>query len=329
MNKRKLGRTNLHVSEFCLNASKFGFVHDVDASFGLLDTYYSSEGRFIQSLGSHSKLVESQRVENDSEVIVGDWHAKRGINREQLVLASRINFLRPVHGGSISFANHIREMCERTLRRLRTQHLDLLICEWDTDLVPVQDVLEAVDMLIRAGLVRYTVAGDFPPWRVVDALHRCGMRNHARFEAIQGEYSLMARSRFEPEALSLCQEHRLGFLASSPLAGGFLGQRPLSIRELFNLDRDWRSERFGNPSGDSVLHRLGEIAEARGVTPAQVALAWVLRSSVVSSAVVSPSSPHEVRELSSAAEIVLSAGEIGSLAEATTRSEPSMQVRHI
>lgn len=329
MNKRKLGRTSLHVSELCFNATKFGFVHDEASSFALLDTYYSSGGRFIQSLGSVSRLAGPQLLENDSEKIVGNWHVARGINRDHVVLASRINFLRPIHGGAISFANHIREMCERSLRRLRTQHLDLLICEWDADLVPVQDVLEAVDMLIRAGLVRYVVASNFPPWRVVDTIHRSSMRNHARFEAIQGEYSLMARARFEPEALSMCHEHRLGFLASSPLAGGFLGQRPLSIRELFNLDRDWRSERFGNPIGDSVLRVLAEIADAREVTPAHVALAWVLRNSHVTSAVISASTSHEMRELSSATQIVLSAEEAGALVDATTVQEPSMELRHI
>src|SRR5204863_5219943 len=130
-------------------------------------------------------------LENNSEDIVGRWRKTRGINRDSMVLASRINVIRPAQGGSIAFANRIREACERSLRRLRTTYLDLLICDWNDQLLPVEDILEAVAALTRAGLVRHVVAGDFPPWRVVDSIHRSNTRGHARFEALQAEYSLM------------------------------------------------------------------------------------------------------------------------------------------
>jgi aryl-alcohol dehydrogenase-like predicted oxidoreductase len=329
MNKRKLGRTNLHVSELCLNTAKFGWANDDASSFALLDTYYTCGGSFIQSLGFAPNSATAPLVESSSEDIVGRWHETRGINRDSLVLASRINFFRPLHGGSIAFANLIRESCERSLRRLRAKYLDLLICDWDDHLAPVEDLLEAVDMLIRAGLVRHAVAGGFPPWRVVDSIHRSGTRNHARFEALQAEYSLMSRASFEPEALSLCREHRLGFLARSPLAGGFLAQRPLSLRELINVDRDWRSERFGSNVGDAVLKVLAEIADKRLATPAQIALAWVLRNSQVTSAVISPPAARELRELVRAAEIILTPNETGALANVTMVQDHRMELRHV
>lgn len=329
MNKRKLGRTDLHLSELCLNATKFGSTNDEASSFALLDTYHTGGGSFIQSLGFAPNSVAAQLIESSSEDIVGRWHQTRGINRDNLVLASRINFFRPAHGGSIAFTNLIREACERSLRRLRIKHLDLLICDWDDQLAPVEDLLEAVDMLIRAGLVRYAVAGGFPPWRVIDSIHRSGLRNHARFEALQVEYSLLNRARFEPESLAMCREHRLGFLARSPLAGGFLARRPVSIRELINLDRDWKNERFGSNVGDAVLQVLAEIADARLVAPAQIALAWVLRNPQVTSAVVSTATAPELRELIRASEIVLTPEETGALANVTTLQDPRMELRHV
>jgi aryl-alcohol dehydrogenase-like predicted oxidoreductase len=329
MNKRKLGRTQIHVSELCLNTTRFGWLNDEPSSFAMLDAYHTGGGSFIQSLGCSPNSATAQMLENSSEDIVGRWREARGINRDTLVLASRINFFRPAHGGSIAFANVIRESCERSLRQLRTTHLDLLICDWDDHLLPVEDVLEAVDMLGRAGLVRYAVAGDFPPWRVVDSLHRSGTRNHARFEAVQGEYSLMSRGRFEPETLAMCREHRLGFLARSPLAGGFLAQRPLSLRELINVDRNWQSERFGSQVGDAVLKVLASIADKRLATPAQIALAWVLRNSQVTSAAISAPGPHELRELMQAADIVLTADETGTLANVTTVQDHLMELRHV
>lgn len=328
MNKRKLGRTNLHVSEFCLNTVKFGWISDETSSMALLDTYYTCGGSFVQSLGFCANSAVTPATDRSSEDIVGRWHQTRGIARDSLVLATRMALFRPAHGGSIAFANLIREACERSLRRLRTNHLDLLVCDWDEHLAPVEDVLEAVDMLIRAGLVRYAVAGGFPPWRVADSIHRSGARNHARFEALQSEYSLMTRARFEAESLTMCREHRLGFLARSPLAGGFLAKRPTSPREIINLDRSWLSERFGNHSGDAVITVLGEIADKRLATPAQIALAWVLRNPQVTSALVSATSPQDLRDLLRTGSMELSDEEVGALGNVTSVQDYRMELRH-
>lgn len=329
MNKRKLGRTDLHVSELCLNTTRFGWVNDEPAAFALLDTYHTCGGSFIQSLGFAPNSAAAQVLDGSSEDIVGRWHETRGINRDTLVLASRVNFFRPVHGGSTAFANLIRESCESSLRRLRVNHLDLLVCDWDDHLLPVEDILEAVDRLIRAGLVRHVVAGGFPPWRVVDSIHRAGMRSHARFEALQAEYSLMSRGRFEPECLAMCREHRLGFVARSPLAGGFLARRAEDPRDLANQDGNWQSERFGSTIGDAVLTALSEIADKRLATPAQVALAWVLRNPQATSALISAPAVRELRELVRAADIVLTAEETGALANVTTVQDHRMEIRHL
>ncbi len=329
MNRRKLGRTNLHVSELCLNTAKLGWTNDEAAAFALLDTYYISGGSFIQSLGFAPNSLAAQLVESSSENLVGLWHETRGIRRDSLTLASRINFFRPAHGGSIAFAHLIRAACEHSLRRLRTQHLDLLICEWDDQLTPVEDLLEAVDQLIRAGLVRYAVASGFPPWRVMNSIHRSGTRNHARFEALQAEYSLLNRVRFEPEVLAMCREHRLGFLARSPLAGGFLALRPGLGRELLPLDRDGKSEHCGRNAADAVLQVLAEVADQRLATPAQIALAWVLRNSHVSSVTISAPAPDELRDLIRAADIHLHPEETGALANVTTLPDLRMELRHV
>jgi aryl-alcohol dehydrogenase-like predicted oxidoreductase len=176
--------------------------------------------------------------------------------------------------------------------------------------------------------VRYSVASGFPPWRVVDSLHRSVARNHARFEALQGEYSLITRAPFEAEALGMCREYRLGFMARSPLAGGFLAKRPLSIRESINLDRSWQSERFGSTTSDAVLRILAEIAGKRDASPAQIALAWVLRNPQVTSALVSAPSAPELRNLLRASEIILSDGENLALEDVTVVPDYRTELRH-
>jgi aryl-alcohol dehydrogenase-like predicted oxidoreductase len=325
MKRRKLGRTDLHVSELNLEAHKFGWLADEKESFALLDAYYACGGNFIQTMGLAPRPLTMDQTESASEDIVGRWREARGISRDRLVLTSRFNFFRPPHGGSIAFANHIREACERSLRRLRTKHFDLVICEWDDDLHPIDDVLEAVDQLIRAGFVRYVVAGGFSPWRVVDSLHRSTSRNHARFEALQAEYPLINRSGFEPEALAMCREHRLGFLATLPVAGGFLTRRHVASPE---FDHDWRNERFGSRAEDEVLKVLAEIAERRRATPAEVALAWVLRNPQVSTAAMSAANTRELRVLIRAADMVLSPEEAGALASVTTPRASPTELHH-
>lgn len=325
MKKRKLGRTDLYVSELNLNTDKFGWLANEAESFALLDAYYTCGGSFIQTLGLAPNSVTAELTESASEDIVGRWRETRGISRDGLVLSSRIHFFRPPHGGSIAFANLIREACERSLRRLRTKHLDLLICEWDEDLQPVDDFLEAADRLIQAGMVRHVVAGGFPAWRVVDSLHRAHSRQHPRFEALQADYSLMNRSGFESETLAMCREHRLGFLASSPLAGGFLTRRPT----VTGWSHDWKDERFGTNSGDAVLRVLAEVADKRLATPAQIALAWVLRNPQVTSAAITASNATQLRELVRAADTLLVPGETGALANVTTIHAPRMELHHV
>jgi aryl-alcohol dehydrogenase-like predicted oxidoreductase len=328
MNKRKLGRTDLHVSELCLSAAHFGSGRD-EAAFALLDGYHAAGGGFVQCLGTPATAPGAPAPEGGSEDVVGRWRETRAVSRDSLVLASRVSFSRPAHGGTFALVNLVRESCERSLRQLRTRHLDLLVCDWDEGLVPVEDVLEAADMLIRAGLLRYAVAGAFPAWRLVDSLHRSATRHQPRFEALQAEYSLLGRGPGEREALAMCREHRLGFLARSPLAGGFLGQRPGTGRDLLHPDRHWQSERFGSHAGDAVLRVLSEMADQRGVTPAPLAVAWVLENAQVSSAVISPSTAPELRELLGASAFALAPEETAALANATTVQDSRMELRHL
>lgn len=316
MNKRRLGRTDLHVSELGLDATHFTQGAHDSASLDLLDTYHAGGGRFILSSGVAPATPAAPVPARGSEELVGRWHASSGINRASLVLASRMNFIRPARGGSIGFANLIRESVEDSLRRLRTGHLDLLVCDWDDHLAPVEDLLEAADRLIRAGLVRYVVAGGFPSWRVVDSVHRSLVRNHARFEAIQADYSLLTPARAGSEMLDLAREHRLGFIAGSPLAAGRLTRRPLSLRELINVDRNWQLERSARQTDDALLKALAEIADRRLATPGQIALAWVLRNPQVSSAIMRAATANELRQLMRAADIILTNEDIFALGKA-------------
>lgn len=326
MKQRKLGRTDLHVSELGLSLAQFGWMNDDASAFAVLDAYRAGGGNFYQSIGCCPSPHQRDLECHPSVEILGRWQQARAIPRGSLVLATRFDLRRPVRPGGLAFTNLIRECCETSLRRLRAKHLDLLICDWDEQLTPLDDVMDAFDMLIRAGLVRHAVAAGFPPWRIVDVAHRSSLRNRCRFEALQMEYSLVARSRFETEALELCREFRLGFLVLSPLAGGFLARRPTSIREIINLDRRWLDD-HGGRRGEAVLTALSKVAEKRQASPAQIALAWVLRHPQVTSAFISTNSASDVAELVHAADIALTNDEVGSLANANIAQDYRLELR--
>jgi aryl-alcohol dehydrogenase-like predicted oxidoreductase len=136
----------------------------------------------------------------------------------------------------------------------------------------------------------------------------------------------MNRGGFEPEALAMCREHRLGFLAAAPLAGGFLARRPTACPE---ADHDWKNERFGSRAADAVLQVLAEVADKRLATPAQIALAWVLRNPQVTSAAMSATNTRELRELIRAAGTILSSEEAGALANVTAPRASLMELHHV
>ena len=315
INQRTLGRTGLKVSELCLGTMNFGWRTDEQKSFAILDAYREAGGNFIQAMGHCPAPIIPAASTTFSEQVVGRWWDSRAILRSQLVLATRLKLGRIPDG--VPMVKFAQDCVRQSLRRLKTTYLDLLVFEWSDSLLPMRETMEVFDTLMRSGLVRYIGAANFPAWRVVDAIGRAYQGNHCRMETLQSDYSLMTRARFEPEARSLCQDQRLGFLARSSLAGGFLA-RGNGLGERFNSSRhDWVERRFGNPYGDAALAAVSDVAARHEASSAQIALAWVLQNSAVTSAIVGVHSPTQLRELIGAGELDLPKTDLAQLGDAT------------
>jgi aryl-alcohol dehydrogenase-like predicted oxidoreductase len=318
--QRTMGRTGLKLSELCLGTLNFGWKTDENASFAILDAYYAAGGNFIQAINHTPELLLPSASTNVSEELVGRWWNSRGIPRGNLVLATRIHVRQPFDGNG-AFTKLVRQACHDSMGRLQTHYIDIVIFEWNDGLVPIRHTLEAFDHVVRSGLVRFVGAANFPVWRVVDALGRAYLRNHCRMEAMQADYSLMTRARFEPEAMALCQEQRLGFFARSPLAGGFLARRNGIGDVLGSVRHEWLTERFGNAYGEAALAAVSDVASRHEASSAQVALAWVLRNPGVTSAIVGVRSAAQINELMQASELRLAERDIQLLDAATAAEE--------
>ncbi len=319
--QRPMGRTGLKISELCLGTLNFGWKTDENTAFAILDAYRAAGGNFIQATNHGPELSLPSVAATFSEEIVGRWWKSRQLRREDLFLATRIYVRQPLEGGEAAFSAVVREACQDSLRRLQTDWLDLVIFEWNEGLVPIRVSLEGFDHAVRGGMARYLGAAGFPVWRVADSLGRAYLRSHCRFEAIQADYSLIRRARFEPEAMALCQEQRLGFFARSPLAGGFLASRRDFGNVFHTARRDWLVERFGNAYGEAALSVVADVALHHDVTSARVALAWVLHNPSVTSAVVGVQSVAQLEELAQASVLPLSAVDLARLDHATAAEE--------
>lgn len=316
---RTLGRTGLKVSELCIGTLNFGWTTDEAAAFDILDTFYAAGGNFIQCAAIGPTLSLPSASTSVTEEIVGRWMASRRIPRAAVILGTRLS-LRASRLAGLSLRRLTCERARESMHRLRTDYLDFLVFDWNETLLPLQYTLEAFDAAVRRSFVRYIGAANFPTWRVVESLGLAFRRNQSRMELLQGDYSLMTRARFEPEAMALCEEQMLGFIATSPLAGGFLTRaKSRPIRTLSPRVRLHRH--FQNTYGDMALAALAGVAARHEASLAQVALAWVLHNPAVTSAMVGVRSAADVRELAAASELRLTDDDLRQLTLATEAEE--------
>lgn len=306
MNRRKLGRIDLQVSELCLGTLNFGWDLDEATALDILDRFHAAGGNFIQTRAVGAGGTLGADASGVSETYVGRWLKSRGIARDGVVLASRLAVASPnMRGDPFKMAASIRPSCEESLRRLNVRYLDLLVLEWSDDL-SMDEALIAAETLVRAGMIRHVVASGFPVWRVMEWIGHSSRRNLCRLEAMQHEFSVVANAGVNAEAFALCRARRLGFIARSPLAGGLLAARDSAGFAPTRRQRELVHSRDEHPTATAALAEVRAIAEAQACSPASVALAWVLAHPGVSSALVDVHSPAQHDELLAGATLDLS-----------------------
>ncbi len=313
-----MGRTGLQVSEICLGTMQFGWTADEPISYAVLDTFREAGGTFIDTADIYTSWVGDLSYGGKTEEFIGRWIEARG-GRQEIVLATKVRgkMWEGPNGEGLSRARIFRA-CEDSLRRLKTDYIDLYQCHWADLTTPIEETLTALNDLVRAGKVRYIGASNYPAWRLMEALAVSDKRGLARFDCYQPEYSLMERSLFEYEASPLCKHYQLGVIPYSPLAGGFLtgkyrkdGPCPESVRAGGVLDK------YGNDRGYAVIDALVEIGKAHGKTVAQTALAWQLSNPVITAPIIGANTPEQLKDLLGATGYRLSTEEMKRLNDLT------------
>jgi aryl-alcohol dehydrogenase-like predicted oxidoreductase len=298
---------SLQVSRLCLGGNVFGWTADRDASFAVLDAYVAAGGDMIDTSDSYMWRVPGNSG-GESETIIGEWMAARG-NRDDVVIATKVGSL-PSRPG-LSAAN-IRAACEDSLRRLRTDRIDLYWAHKDDPDTPQEETMAAFDALVRAGTVRELGASNFSADRLRTALDAAA---GATYVAAQPHYNLVERAEFETGLAPLLAERGIACLPYYALAKGFLTGKYRAGGPDVASARAEGARAYLDERGTRVLAVLDDVAGAHGVPVAAVALAWLAGRPTVVAPIASARTPAQLADLVPALTLELSAQDVRRLDE--------------
>ncbi|MGL4549992.1 MAG: aldo/keto reductase [Gemmataceae bacterium] len=315
MEYRNLGRTGLKVSRLCLGCMSYGAPERGAHAWTLGEDASRPFLRRALELGVNFFDTSNSYSDGTSEEIVG--RALRDFaKRDEVVIATKcfFPFDADVNGRGLSRKAIFRAI-DGSLRRLGTDHVDLYQTHrWDPD-TPVEETVEALHDVVKAGKARYVGASSMHAWQFCTALHVARANGWARFVSMQNHYNLLYREE-EREMLGLCAAEGIGVLPWSPLARGRLA-RPWDEKDATaRAATDEVTKKLYIPQEDAdraVVERVGEVAAARGLPRSQVALAWVLGRPGVTSPIVGATKPHHLEDAVAALGVRLTAEEVARL----------------
>ncbi|MCC0000481.1 MAG: aldo/keto reductase [Methylobacteriaceae bacterium] len=306
MTKRRIGRSDLHVHPFCFGGNVFGWTADEAMSFRLLDAFVDHGFEFIDTADVYSVWVPGHSG-GESETVLGNWFKTSG-KRDKVVLATKVGFIKGLKPA------YIKQAVEESLKRLRTDRIDLYQSHKDDPETPQEDVLRAYDDLIKAGKVRVIGASNFTAARLQEALDISAKNNLPRYECMQPEYNLVERKVYEGELQDLCVREEIGVIPFFSLAAGFLTGKYRSEADLGKSVRGPRTAgKYLKTNGPQVLAALDKVAAAHKATCAQVALAWILARKGLTAPIASATNIEQLEELLGAVKLSLSAADIAEL----------------
>jgi 1-deoxyxylulose-5-phosphate synthase len=308
----KLGRTGLDISAITLGCMSFGepergtqkWTIDEAASRAIIKQALDAGINFLDTANAYSA--------GGSEEIVGRA-IKDMVPRDEIVLATKLFFAtRPGPNGRGLSRKAIFAELDASLRRLQTDYVDVYqIHRWDNH-TPIEETLEALNDVVRQGKARYIGASSMYAWQFAKALYTADLHGWTRFASMQDHYNLIYREE-EREMLPLCADQGIGVIPWSPLARGRL-TRPWDVATARQEMDDFSTTLY--PDSDrEIVERVIELAGKRGVSPAEIAMAWVLRNPIVSSPIVGVTKPEQLTQAINAVDVELDDAETAYLEE--------------
>ncbi|WP_445284469.1 aldo/keto reductase [Streptomyces sp. DSM 118148] len=309
---RKLGSSDLEVFPLALGGNVFGWTADEKTSFDVLDAYTAAGGNFVDTADSYSAWIEGNKG-GESETIIGKWVKARG-NRSDVVIATKVS-QHPEYQG-LSAAN-IRAAADASLRRLDTDYIDLYYTHFDKPEVPVEEIVGALDELVKAGKVRQIAASNISPERLRASLDFSDREGLARYVALQPHYNLVSRDTYEGPLQDLAAREGLAAVPYFSLASGFLTGKYRPGATVDSARAGSAAKHLESERGQRVLTALDEVAAAHDAPVATVALAWLAAQPTVTAPIASARTVEQLPALLGVAELRLSQQELDRLTQAS------------
>ncbi|MBL4721174.1 MAG: aldo/keto reductase [Alphaproteobacteria bacterium] len=309
MENRQLGSSSLMVSPISFGGNIFGWTADEATSFRILDGFVDAGFNFIDTADVYSRWHDGNEG-GESEVVIGNWLARRG-KRDDLVIATKFGM--EMGPGMVGLSpKYMVEAVEASLRRLKTNYIDLYQSHKDDPDTPVEATLEAYAKLIEQGKVREIGASNFSAERLKEALDlsKTGL---PRYQSLQPLYSLVERDTFEGALEELCLEENIGVIGFYSLASGFLTGKYRSKDDLAGQIRAPRVEKYLNDKGFAIVAALDEVAEKHNAKPGQIALAWLMARPSVTAPIASATNMDQLAELVKAVDVTLDKADIDKI----------------
>ena len=311
----RFGSTGLKVSRICLGCMSYG--RPTERWPWALDEEQSRP--FIKralELGINFFDTADVYSNGASEEVVGKA-LREFASRDEVVIATKVYFeMGPGPNDRGLSRKHILSAIDASLKRLGTDYVDLYqIHRWDYE-TPIEETLEALNDVVRAGKARYIGASSMYAWQFAKALYTSDLHGWTRFVSMQPHYNLAYREE-EREMVNLCQDQKIAVIPWSPLAKGILARKPSKERnETLRAQTDAIGKRFYSDEDLTIAQRVSDVAEARGLPMAQIALAWIYSKPVVTAPIIGATKPHHLDDAVAALSVQLTPDEIHHLEEA-------------
>lgn len=309
----RIPRTDLDIFPLNLGGNTFGWTSDRDASFAVLDAFVAAGGNFIDTADLYSVWGEGHEG-GESEKILGAWMTARG-NRDDVIIATKVGGLPTRPGLS---ADNVEAALEESLQRLQTNYVDIYYAHYDDENVAIADQVKHAHSLVESGKVKHLALSNFEPARMREWFETAEAQGLTLPVAIQPQYNLIHRQDFETGYKPIVDEFDVAVFPYFALASGVLTGKYRSKQDIQGKARQGFAEDLITEDALNVIDVVVDIAEARGVEPATVSLAWLLADGKgVTAPIASASTPEQLPALMAVAELKLTAEEVQKLDDAS------------